>query len=133
AEIDRLAVLERARRADRGVVEPDIAADAALHRRRVGRGAEPFVDRAGLVRLGVAVADPFEAIDRHYFGERGRALRETLAVAAMEHQRFVGIDDELAKGETLGAARGRGESGEAINAAADFVDARFHIGHLKKE
>ena len=125
AEVDHLAVGERARRAGGLVVEPDGAADGAVGDGGGGGGVEPLAERAALVGLDVAERDPAQPAQvgdpRRRQGDRG----EQGALAAVEQERLVGVDQELVEGEPA-RPHLRHEGGEAVDPLGDLVDPRVH-------
>ena len=68
-EIQHLLVGERARRTQRAVIEPGVAADDSVRRSRLRPGSEPLVERAALVRLRVAEGYPLEPFDVDDMGD----------------------------------------------------------------
>ena len=126
AEVDHLALGERAGRAVAQVVERHVAAERAVGDLAARRRREPHVHRAALVGLDVAEADPAQRLDRDHRGHRLGDQREQPAQAGVEQQRLVAGDEELVEGEARrGSPRGPGR--DPVDAVGDLVDGRCEL------
>ncbi len=117
AEVEHLAVRERARRPVGLIPERDHAADLALRGRRLRGRGQPLVERAALVGLEVAVADPAQARERHDPRQRLADPGIERAHAGVEQQRLLGVDQDLVEREPAL----RGERREPVDAGSDLV------------
>src|SRR4029077_18404803 len=79
-----------------------------------GRGAEPLREGAALVGLDVAEGDPAQPSQVHDAGGGPRHRRVERALAAVEEQRLLRVDQELVEGEALRPHRGQ-EGREAVD------------------
>lgn len=131
AEVEHLVVRERARRAVGHVGEPDVAAGQAVRRLGVGRGGEPLVERAAFVALDMGAGRPAQLRERDHGLHRLDDQREEAALAVVEEQRLVGVDQELVEGEA-GRADGVHEGREPVDAGGDFGYGGFHRGVLSR-
>jgi hypothetical protein len=126
AEIEHLAVGERARRAVGEVVDRNHARGRAVHDLRARRHAEPFVHRAAFIGLDVTEADPAQRLDRDEPADRFRQGREHGAQAAMKQHRLFGADQKMIEGETDRRRDVGHVHRQPIDAGGDLVDSGLH-------
>ena len=120
AQIDGLAIGQRARRPVGHVVERHHGADGAMGDFGLGGGGQPQIHGAGLVGFQMAEADPAQALDRHDLGHGLGDQRKHRARPAMEEQRHLGIDQELVEGEAGGRRHLRQPGSRAGRRAGRF-------------
>src|SRR5438874_816833 len=116
---DDLAVRERARRPVGDVVHADDGAHDAARGLRPGGAREPVVQRAALVGLEVAEADPTDTRGVDDLGHRVAHHGEHLAEPGVEEERLVVTDQELVELEV-----GLGDEGR------DAEEVGRNLGHL---
>ncbi|MCQ4345941.1 hypothetical protein NGA35_00555 [Pseudomonas stutzeri] len=128
AERQRLAVLERPRRAVGEIVDRHQRRHRAAQRYRLRGDGQPFVERAALVGLDVGQADVAQALDRQHAGHRLAHQREQPARAGVEQQRLVVEQQVLVEREAAALHPHRGV--DAVDAVGDLDDvgARLRVG-----
>src|SRR5208282_3203702 len=132
AQIEHLAVRERARWPRRGVVKPYIAADSSMRRGRIRRRIEPFVERTAFVGFHVAERDPSQLLQIEQSRGGGRDRRKEKTLPAMKQHRLVCIDQELIEGDAGGRRYLGDKRGEPVDMIRDLIDSGFHAAHSRK-
>ncbi len=130
AQVEDLVVGERARGPRRLIVEPDRAADGPVGDGGRRRGVEPFREGSALVGLDVAEGDPAQPAQVHDAGRGGRDGRVEGALAAVEEQGLVRVDQELVEGEALRTHRGQ-KGREPVDPLGNLVDTCLHRVFLR--
>ena len=114
--LEPLVDAQRTRRAVREVVDVDHRADDADDRGRLGGNRQPLVERAALVHLEVAPADPPQRRRVDHFRQRLAHLREHPAHAGVEEERLLVADQEMIELQI-----------ERLGIHADAVEIRGHF------
>ena len=91
----------------------------------LGAAASHWLSAPDFVGLDMAAGRPAQPVERHHALHRIGDQRKQRALAVVEQQRLVGIDQELVEGESRRPDLGQ-EGRQAIDLVGDLGDFGFH-------